>query len=127
MTQQERRRFLRVPCENLINYSLMNEGGVTGKSSFGYVHCKNVSLIGVLFTAFEPISPGTMLKLQLQLDITEKNFEDITMFGSVVRCEKIKSAETWDIATSIMSMLETKKRLIFVNWLANKDDEYNFS
>ena len=126
MEFEEKRRSLRIPCENYVSYSLLNEDGAERTNNFGYVHCKNISLVGVLFTTFEPIEIGAKIKFQLQMDISERHFEDIVMYGTVVRCQRIKSTDTWDVGASITSMLETEKRLQFVNWLANKDDEYHF-
>ena len=125
MKKKERRKAPRITCENLISYFRINERGtITGRN--GYVHCKNISLVGVLFTAFELITEGTLMKIELQLDISENEFENVIFFGHVVRCDPHDSSDAWNIAVKIFSMLEAKKRLMFINWLANKDDEYHF-
>ena len=126
MEFKERRRSLRIPCENFVSYSVLSEDGTEKMNNFGYVHCKNISLIGVLFTTFESLPLETKVKFQLQMDLSENHYEDVVMYGTVVRCQRIKSTDTWDVAASITSMLETRKRLQFINWLANRDDEYNF-
>lgn len=126
MQFEEKRRSLRIPCENFVSYSVLNEDGTEKTNNFGYVHCKNISLIGVLFTTFEYIPIGSRLKFQLQMDLSDSEYEDIEMVGTIVRCDRIRSTDTWDVATSITMMMETKKRLRFINWLANKDDEDHF-
>jgi hypothetical protein len=123
--KEEKRRFLRIPCENFITYTVMNEDGTENPGSSSYVHCKNISLVGVLFTAFEPIAPGTTLKMQLQLDITRMGRENIMMYGTVNRCERLKNTDTWDVAANITSMIEAEKRLLFLNWLSSKDEDYH--
>ena len=126
MQFEEKRRSLRIPCENFVSYSVLNEDETEKTNNFGYVHCKNISLIGVLFTTFEDIPVGSRIKFQLQMDISDTEYEDIQMFATVVRCERIRSTDTWDVATSITTMMEVEKRLRFINWLANKDDEDHF-
>lgn len=124
MDENERRRSVRIPCENLIRYSVINENNEI-TNNFGYVHCKNISLIGMLFTTFEPLDVGTLLKIVFHIDLSENEFDDIHFLATVVRCDP-KNADTFDIAVSITSLIEEKKKAVFLRWLANKDDEYNF-
>jgi len=123
MDFEERRRSLRIPCENFVSYSILNDDETEKGNNFGFVHCKNISLVGLLFTTFEDIPVGSRLKFQLQMDLSETDYEEISMFGSIVRSQRIKSTETWDIAVSITTLMEATQRLRFINWLANKDDE----
>ncbi|MCK5707497.1 MAG: PilZ domain-containing protein [Candidatus Aureabacteria bacterium] len=124
MDNHERRKAPRVPCESLINYSFATEDGSSENISYGHVHCKNISLIGMLFTGFEDISLGAQLNLHLQMDIEENVFEEVNFTGLVVRCDKVGSSALWDIAVNIKTILQREKRFVFLKWLANKDDEY---
>lgn len=124
MNLEERRRFVRVPCYNILEYNLLKKNGSPDEERYGYVHCQNVSLGGILFSSFEDIPLGTRLQLKLQMDCEEKQFEVVTMFGRVVRCRKRRESETWDVATSIVPVREEERSLSFFNWLAEKDEEY---
>jgi len=122
---EEKRKAIRVPCETLIAYSCIKKDGSLDENNYGYVHCRNISLVGILFTAFEPVEIDSLLQLRLRLDIATDIYEDINITCKVVRCEKFATADVWNIAVCITSMLEEKQRSIFLKWLADKDDEYN--
>ena len=124
MNLEERRRFVRVPCQNILEYTLLRKNGKPDNERYGYVHCKNVSLGGILFTAFESFKKGTLLQLELHMDCGNYHFENVTMYGHVVRCSKVNSSETWSIAISTEPMSEEEKSLSFFNWLAEKDEQY---
>ena len=122
---KEKRKAVRIPSETLIAYSCIKEDGSIDEDNYGYVHCRNISLIGILFTAFEPVEIDTVLQLRLRLDLDDDIYEDINITSKVVRCEKFTTADVWNIAVCITSMLEEKQRSIFLKWLADKDDEYH--
>ena len=124
MNLDERRRFVRVPCQSVLEYTLLNKNGTPDSDRYGYVHCKNVSLGGILFTAFESVNSGTPLQLKLHMDCGAHHFENVTMSGHVVRSRKADLSETWDIAICISPMSEEEKNLNFFNWLAEKDEQY---
>ena len=124
MFEKDRRHAARVPCDNLIRYSILDSHNEV-KSSYGYVRCKNVSLIGLLFTTYESIEPGTNIRVAFHIDISENEFNDIFFNGVVVRCDP-KDGGVYDIAISIVSLLKEEEKTVFLKWLASRDDEMNF-
>jgi hypothetical protein len=124
MNLDERRRFVRIPCQSVLEYTLLNENGTPDKERYGYVHCKNVSLGGILFTAFESFHKGTPLQLKLHMDCGDHHFENVTMSGHVIWSRRTHTSETWDVAIRVIPMKEEEKSLNFFNWLAEKDEQY---
>ena len=124
MNLDERRRFVRVPCQNVLEYTLLSKSGRPQTDQYGYVHCKDVSLGGLLFASFKQLEKGTPLELKLHMECAGHRFSNVTMSGHVVRCRKAASTDTWDIAIATCPMSEEEKNLSFFNWLAEKDEEY---
>jgi len=117
MSIVEKRRFVRIPCENIINYDLMEGDGALDTVQTGYVQCKNVSKGGVLFTAFEDFKHVISIRLKLRIEVTEGHNENVDMVAKIVRCEKVKNAQKWNIAACIQSIEEEKKNL-FLKWIS---------
>ena len=124
MNLEERRRFVRVPCTNILEYSVLGDRKQYARENYGYAHCKNVSLGGVLFSTFIEIPPGITLKIMLQMDCYDKHMESVLMHGEVVRCQKNGNFNTYDIPGRIFRIEDEIKSLNFFNWLAEKDEEY---
>jgi hypothetical protein len=119
MTSQEKRKFVRVPCENILTYTKIKEDGSVDMGHSGYVHCKNVSQGGILFSAFENFQKGEKLQIKMRLNFQTANFEIVSMIGEVSRSQEVTLKKKWDIGLSI-THVEEKKKEVFVNWLANK-------
>jgi hypothetical protein len=117
MSILERRKFVRIPCENIINYDLMEGDGSLDTIQTGYVQCKNVSKGGVLFTSFEDFSHVISIRLKLRIEVTEGHNENVDMVAKIVRCEKVRNAPRWNIAACIQYIEEDKKDL-FLKWVA---------
>ena len=117
--EEDSRRFIRVTCENVLAYSVLKPDGGVNMARSGYVHCKNISQGGVLFTAFESIKEGTHIQMKLRLETATSKEETVAMLGGVVRYSERVQGKQWDIAISITFIEETKKE-VFVNWLTKR-------
>jgi hypothetical protein len=117
MSILERRKFTRIPCENIINYNLMEGDGSLDAKQEGYVQCRNVSKGGVLFTTFENFEHVISIQMKLRIEVTEGYYEKVNMIAKIVRCEKVKNAPRWNIAASIQYIEEDKKD-IFLKWIS---------
>ena len=119
MIDQEKRKFIRVSCQNLIAYCVLQEGGRMDVNRADFVQCKNISEAGVLFTALDKFLKETILKLKLRVDLEGGRSDEITMIGEVVRCDEIDSSGKWDVGVFIAS-IEKLKRETFFSWLEKK-------
>jgi hypothetical protein len=119
MTTQDKRRFVRVNSENVIAYSVLKDDGSLDMAHSGYVHSKNISLGGILFTAMEVLDKGARLQLKIRIDTEHSKDECVMMVGEVVRNQKIPVGRKWDIAVTI-KFIEQSKMEVFSNWLARK-------
>ena len=72
MSKHERRQFVRVPCENLLAYCVLQEGGNLDASRADLVNCKNISEGGLLFGCLESFHKHTVLKMKLRLDLDDE-------------------------------------------------------
>ena len=119
MLNEDRRKFVRVPSENVIAYSVLKPDGGVDMAHSGYVHSKNISQGGILFTSFEELSIGTRLQMKLRLETQSSKEENIGMIGEVVRNERLPAGKKWDVAITI-KYIEHTKLDTFMNWLAKK-------
>ncbi|MBN1520909.1 MAG: PilZ domain-containing protein [Candidatus Aureabacteria bacterium] len=119
MKKQEGRRFVRVPCENLLAYCVLQEGGHLDSIRADLVKCKNISEGGVLFSAMESFLNHTILKMKLRLDLDVNEKQDLTLIGEVVRCQLVPEQGKWDVGVFICCIEKAKKEL-FYSWLRKK-------
>lgn len=116
MNRSERRHFVRVACENLLAYCVLQEGGIIDSTRADLVNCKNISKGGLLFLSREKFDERTILKLKLRIDDTDKNTQEIVIIGEVARCRVADSSGKYDVGIFICC-IEKAKRDIFFNWL----------
>ncbi|MBN1521836.1 MAG: PilZ domain-containing protein [Candidatus Aureabacteria bacterium] len=119
MVNQDRRRFIRIPAENIIAYSVLKDDGGIDMAHSGYVHSRNISQGGILFTAFESFNIKTRVQMKLRIDTDASKDENVGMIGEVVRCEKLPVGQKWDIAVHIKYIEQTKIET-FIHWLHKK-------
>ena len=119
MVDKDRRRFVRIPSENVIAYSVLKPDGGVDMAHSGYVHSKNISQGGVLFTSFEELVTGTRLQMKVRIDTPASKDENIGMIGEVVRIQKLATGNKWDTAVAI-KYIEHTKLDTFMSWLANQ-------
>ena len=127
----DRRRFIRIPCESVLTYTVLKKDGSPDKKNFGYVRSKNISLGGILFTSLEFYPKGTWLHLKLRMDIEKGCFEEIEMTCVVIRSievtsDEVQSARMWDMAVYVLSLQKERKKNSFINWLSYKDSFCGF-
>ena len=119
MSRHERRRFVRVSCENLLAYCVLQEGGVLDSSRADLVSSKNISEGGLLFSSLESFNKNTILKIKLRVDMPEENLQEITIIGEVARCGKLDNSKKYDVGVFICC-IEKAKREIFFEWIGKK-------
>jgi len=119
MGRQERRRFVRVSCENLLAYCVLQEGGVLDSTRAELVNCKNISEGGLLFPSLEPFEKNTILKMKLRLDLPDESLLEITIIGEVARCGKSDNSGKNDVGVFICC-IEKAKREVFFDWIGKK-------
>ena len=119
MFDQDKRKFVRVPCENVIAYSVLKVNGGVDMAHSGYVHAKNISLGGILFSAFELLEKDRRLQMKLRIEAKDQQDTNIGLIGEVVRAEKMPEGKKWDIAVAII-YVEQSKQDLFNTWINNK-------
>ena len=119
MVNQDRRRFIRIPSENVIAYSVLKPDGGVDMAHSGYVHSKNISQGGVLFTSFEEIAIKTRVQMKVRIETPASRDENIGMIGEVVRTQKLAVGNKWDTAIAI-KYIEHTKLDVFMSWLAKQ-------
>ena len=119
MVATDRRRFVRIPSENVIAYSVLKPDGGVDMAHSGYVHSKNISQGGVLFTSFEELAVGTRLQMKVRIETPASKDENIGMIGEVVRIQKLATGNKWDTAI-VIKYVEHTKLDTFMSWLAKQ-------
>ena len=119
MENKDKRRFIRVPSENIIAYSVLKPDGGIDMAHSGYVHSKNISQGGVLFVSFEALEPQTLLQIKLRVETQTSKAENIGMIGEVVRTQKLPDEKKWEVGIYI-KYIEHTKLDIFMAWLSEK-------
>ncbi|MCK5707655.1 MAG: PilZ domain-containing protein [Candidatus Aureabacteria bacterium] len=119
MDYDEKRHFVRVDTENVIAYSVLKADGSVDMARSGYVHSKNVSKGGILFSSFECLTVGVTIQMKLRFCSKPSHNETVAMIGNVVRTNECIAGKKWDIGVKI-KYIEQAKEEIFNNWLNNK-------
>ncbi|MCK5707496.1 MAG: PilZ domain-containing protein [Candidatus Aureabacteria bacterium] len=119
MDRVERRKCKRVVCDDVISYSVLQGNKASSVASSDKVRCKNISAEGILFASEVSFPLGTLHKLNLYMDSSKETPESISMVGEVLRCDKDKDGQEWNIAVSL-HCIEKRKKDNFLSWLASK-------
>lgn len=122
MFLDERRRFVRVVCNNVIEFSCYGQNSEQFYNGSSY--CGNVSLGGILFFSKNEIKVGTHLKIKFHLGSFKKSLGTVIMDGKVVRVKKNEHSGRWEIGATLMPDKNAENNLRFFNWLAEKDEQY---
>jgi hypothetical protein len=119
MPVNERRRFVRVLCGNVLGYGVMQEGGRIDANRVDLVRCRNISEGGVLFSSLEPFKKKTIIKMKVRIEADGQPPAEVTMIGEVARCDEVAQPGRWDVGI-IISLIEKAKRDLFFGWLEKK-------
>lgn len=92
---QERRKSIRIPFWSILRYRVVN-GGYRRDNDVIYGNSLNLSVGGVCFETFEPISIGKRLVITLALPMYP--LKKLEIEGDVLRCEKINLTELYTVA-----------------------------